>query len=148
MRKHFKKDRGKKYPSKIVIIRYILLQIPGIFLLIMVLILFRQWLDIPTWLIWSFLSLWIAKDAILFPFVWQAYDQNKDGISKAIIGMRGIAKDRLAPFGYIQVKNELWKAELMKGCSPIDRGKSVRIHEIRGLTLLVQPVLQEKAMKK
>lgn len=54
-------------------------------------------------------------------------------------GARGIAKERLAPSGYVFVRGELWKAVLMKGSPPIEEREGVLVHAKEGLTLVVQP---------
>ena len=125
-----------------VLAKFILLQIPLLVLLPVVLYFIRQWVDIPIWLIWGLVALLIIKDTIMFPIVWRSYDQSHPGDS-SIIGKRGIAKDRLAPTGYIQVRSELWRAEVKEGCSPIANGKGVRVVGIEGLTLIVQPEDEE-----
>jgi len=127
----------RRWPAR-VLIKYILLQLPIIVLLPLVLLFIRQWVDIPVWLIWGLVALLIIKDIIMFPRVWRSYDQSRPGNPTSIIGMRGIAQDRLAPTGYIQVRSELWRAEVMEGRSPIANGKGVRIVGIEGLTLIVQ----------
>ena len=50
-----------------------------------------------------------------------------------------VAKDRLAPSGYVEVHGELWQAEVMEGAPPVQSGESIRVRGIRGLTLIVQP---------
>jgi membrane protein implicated in regulation of membrane protease activity len=128
----------RRWPVR-VLIKYILLQLPLIVLLPLVLYFIRQWVAIPVWLIWGLVALLIIKDIIMFPRVWRSYDQSRPGDPTSIIGMRGIAKDRLAPTGYIQVRSELWRAEVMEGYPPIAESKGVRIVGMEGLTLLVQP---------
>ena len=122
-----------------ILVRYTLLQLPGLALLILILILVQQWVALPTWIFWSSIAVWVAKDAILYPFVWRAYDQDRPQGANTMVGMRGIAKDRLAPSGYIQIRGELWNAELMEGNPPIEKGEDVRVRGVRGLTLIVQP---------
>lgn len=122
-----------------VVMKYTLLQVPDMALLILILLLIRRWVDIPPWVIWGLIALWVFKDIALFPFVWRAYDQSRPGDPGSMIGLRGTAKDRLAPSGYVHVRGELWQAEIMEGGSPIEKGDSVRVMGIRGLTLLVQP---------
>ena len=63
-------------------------------------------------------------------------------------GARGIAQETLAPSGYILVRGELWRAEVMGSAPPIDKGKKVQVTGIRGLTLLVQPYNKEDEAKK
>ena len=115
--------------------RYMLLQAPGVLILILVLILVRQWIDLSTLFICGLVALWVAKDLILFPFLWRAYDWDQDN---QMIGTRGIAEERLAPSGYVYIHGELWQVEVMKGHPPIERGETVRVRGIDGLKLLVQ----------
>lgn len=58
--------------------------------------------------------------------------------SNAILDRQGTAEERLAPGGFIQVGNELWKAEVISNSRVIEKGQTVRIRGIRGLTLLVE----------
>jgi membrane-bound ClpP family serine protease len=128
----------RQWPLR-VLVKFILLQIPLLVLLPLALYFIRQWVAIPVWLIWGLVAVLIIKDVIMFPIVWRAYDQSHPEDPTSIIGMRGIDKDRLAPMGYIHVRSELWRAEVMEGYSPIADGKGVRVVGIDGLTLIVQP---------
>jgi membrane protein implicated in regulation of membrane protease activity len=120
-------------------LRYALFQLPAIFSLALILILVRWLVNPPTWFAWGLIGFWVAKDVILFPFVWRAYDRDHQEDTNSIIGTRGIAEERLAPVGYVRVHGELWQAEVMGGGYAVDRGKGVRVQAIRGLTLLVEP---------
>lgn len=124
--------------SSRVVIRYALLQIPALALLIVLLLLVKRWVDLPQWFIWGIILFWVAKDVILFPLTWRAYDQDRPRGAYSMVGESGIAEERLAPSGYIRMHGELWQAEVMGDSPPIERGESVRIQGIRGLTLLVQ----------
>ena len=75
---------------------------------------------------------------MLFPFVWQAYDWDRPGRSRSMVGERGIAKERLSPSGYVQVHGELWRAEKMGDGPPIEAGQPVQIIKMEGLTLFVE----------
>jgi membrane protein implicated in regulation of membrane protease activity len=105
--------------------------------LIFLLKLIQRWFAIPEWLFWIFIAIWVVKDAILFPFVWRAYDSVRPKDEK-MLGARGIAKERLDPSGYVFVRGELWKAVLMKGSPTIEEGEGVLVHAKEGLTLVVQ----------
>ena len=118
-----------------VVVRYALFQVPAVVLLVLALALVRRWVDIPAWFVWGLVGLWVAKDVILFPFVWRAYDSDD---TNSMVGTRGIAEERLAPSGYVLVRGELWQAEVMGDGPPIDRGQRVRVRGISGLKLLVQ----------
>jgi membrane protein implicated in regulation of membrane protease activity len=122
-----------------IVIRYTILQLPALALFVMALILSRRWIGIPLWSFWGLVGLWVAKDVILFPFVWRAYDARERKGEDAMIGRQGIVQDRLAPSGFVQVRGELWQAELMDGGPPVEKGVAVKIRKTRGLTLIVQP---------
>ena len=130
---------NKRRFSARILVKYTLLQLPGLAMLILILILVQQWVDLLAWIFWGSIVVWVAKDVILYPFVWRAYDQNRPQGANSMVGVRGIAKDRLAPSGYVQIRGELWNAEVMKGNPPIEKGESVQVRGVRGLTLLVQP---------
>lgn len=125
--------------SRRVVMKYVLLQIPGLVALILVLVLVQRWVCLPAWLPWVAIFGWIAKDAFLFPFVWRAYDSDSKEGANSMVGGIGMAKDRLAPTGYVQIRGELWKAKMVGGGPPIEIGDEVRVRGARGLTLLVEP---------
>ena len=128
----------RKIPRPIYL-RYILLNIPGLVAVILILIIIRHWVDLPAWLFWSIIGFWIIKDVVLFPVVWRAYDWERPGRSRSMIGERGVARDRLAPSGYVRVRGELWRAEKIGEGPPIEEGQPVRVKKIDGLTLFVVP---------
>ncbi|CAB1060441.1 hypothetical protein D1BOALGB6SA_5207 [Olavius sp. associated proteobacterium Delta 1] len=140
------RNRLKEIPSR-VYIRYGLLTIPGTFALVLVLIVVQNWVPIPSWLWVALILLWIAKEIILFPFTWRAYDTTLSEVSHAMIGGRGITKERLAPTGYILVQGELWKAEITVNAPPIEKNKWVRIKKIEGLKLFVVPEGTENGIR-
>jgi membrane protein implicated in regulation of membrane protease activity len=121
-----------------VIVRYLLFQIPSVVLFVLALILAQRWISIPAWLFWGLITLWVLKDIIMYPMVWRAYDTSGSG-ENSMVGARGVAENRLAPSGYIRVRGELWQTEVLGGGPPIERGTSVQVREVNGLTLLVQP---------
>jgi membrane protein implicated in regulation of membrane protease activity len=125
--------------SKRIYIRYVCLNIPAFVATILILIILQHWIFIPVWLFWSIIGFWIAKDIFLFPFVWRAYDWERPGRSYSMVGEHGIAKERLAPSGYIMVHGELWRAEQIGEGPPIEVGQSVRIKKMEGLRLFVEP---------
>ena len=126
-----------------ILVRYVLLQVPGTALLVLILIQLRNWFDLPVWSVWGLVAISVAKDVILFPFVWRAYDWDCQNETHSMVGRRGIAKERLAPSGYIRIRGELWKAKVMGGGPPIEKGEAVRVEEMQGLTLLVRPDKEE-----
>lgn len=127
----------RKIPRPIYL-RYVMLNIPGLVAISLILIIIQHWVVLPLWLFWSIIGIWIVKDAVLFPFVWRAYDWERPGRSRSMIGELGIAKERLAPSGYVQVHGELWRAEKVGEGQPIEAGQSVQIVKMEGLTLFVE----------
>lgn len=131
-----------------VILRYLLFQIPSLFLIVLILTLIEHWLDIPKWIFWGSITLWVIKDIILYPFVWKAYDRNRLRELYTLIGIEGVTETPLAPSGYISVHGELWQA-VLKGERPIiGKGKSVKILDIQGLRLIVEPKTVEEESDK
>lgn len=114
-------------------------------MLILALRLVHRWVDLPVWFVWGLVGLWLAKDAILFPFTWRAYDWDSPAGANTMVGLRGIAQERLAPSGYVRVRGELWRAEILAGTPPVDRGEAVRVLEVHGLKLLVQSDRKESS---
>ena len=127
----------KKIPRSIYI-RYILLNIPGLAAVILIFIIIQHWVALPVWLFWSIIAFWIIKDVLLFPVVWRAYDWERPGRSRSMIDEFGVARERLAPSGYVQVRGELWRAEKVDDGPPIEPGQAVKIIDMKGLTLFVE----------
>ncbi|MDI7261301.1 MAG: NfeD family protein [Thermodesulfobacteriota bacterium] len=124
--------------SSRTVVRYILFQIPSLVLLTFVLLAVRRFVDLHGWVFWGIILLWVAKDVVLFPFVWRAYDRSREKMLHGTVGEKGIAEERLDPSGYIRIHGELWKAELISGGPPVEKGETVWVQGIRGLVLLVQ----------
>lgn len=129
-----------KLIPKPIYIRYILLNIPELAAVTLILIIIHHWVVLPLWLFWSIIGFWIVKDAVLFPFIWRAYDWERPGRSRAMVGERGTAKERLAPAGYVQVHGELWRAVKTNDGPSIEMGQAVKIVKMEGLTLFVEQV--------
>jgi membrane protein implicated in regulation of membrane protease activity len=126
------KKRGWSYR---IVLRYLLFQLPGLVALSLILILLRLWLNIPLWSVWTVVVIWVAKDVIMFPFVWRSYDKS---VAEVHEGAKGTAMERLSPSGYVMVRGELWRAEILNGNPPITKGETILICGSRGLTLLVK----------
>ena len=121
------------------LIRYSLLQLPGIALVGVVLVLIQDWVAWPPWLFWSIFGSWIMKDAAMYPLVWRAYDPEPAETVEGLIGAVGVARERLQPSGYIVVHGVLWRAEVTGGSTVIEPGDPVRVVKRYRLTLLVVP---------
>ena len=125
------------------IVKYALLQVPGLVLFALVLFLLKDWLSIPLWLVILLILLWIAKDAALYPLMRHAYGTSEGDRAQSMVGRKGIVKERLDPSGYIELDNELWHAEIRHGSAPIEAGTQVQVKKRNGLTLVVEPAEDE-----
>ncbi len=123
--------------SRKTVLKYVLLQLPALALLILVLLWVRRRTGLSLWIFWGVTIAWVAKDAILFPFVWRAYDSGSQTSAKTMVGLMGFAEERLDPVGYVRVRGELWRATAA-GEKPIEKGSAVQIRSIKGLTLNVE----------
>ncbi|MFQ5983207.1 MAG: NfeD family protein [Woeseiaceae bacterium] len=119
-----------------VVMKYALVQLPGTAVLLVILFLIKEQLGMPVWLLWSIVVAWVAKDVILFPLLWRSYDPDFPAEAHSVVGALGVAKDRLAPSGYVRVRGELWRAEAV--AAPNGKGRRVRVREVRGLVLIVE----------
>ena len=133
----------KKIPRRIYF-RYTLLNIPGLVAVILVLVIIEHWVVLPVWLFWSIIGFWVIKDVVLFPVVWRAYDWERPGRSRSMIGQRGLAQEQLAPSGYVRVHGELWRAEKLGDGPAIQAGQQVQVVKMKGLTLFVEQLNPEK----
>jgi len=121
------------------LVKYILLQVPGTLLVLVLLLVARQLFSLPSWAFWTLLLVWVVKDIALFPLVWKSYDASPGDLPDGMIGERGLVRDRLGPCGYILVRGELWRAELMEEAGSLEAGSEVLVIGRKGLTLLVRP---------
>jgi membrane protein implicated in regulation of membrane protease activity len=131
-------DRKLKKIPRAIYTRYILLNIPGLVAVILILMIIQHWVALPVWLFWCIIGFWIIKDVILFPVVWRAYDWDRPSRSRSMIGQQGIARERLAPSGYVRIHGELWRAEKMGDGPPIEAGQTVQVVKMDGLKLFVE----------
>ena len=136
---------NNRHKSTRILVRYVLLQLPGLALLVLILVFVQSWVDLSAWVVWGFITIWVVKDAILFPFVRRAYDWDRPQGANSMVAARGIAKERLTPSGYVQIRGELWKAALMEGSPPLEKGERVRVEGAFGLRLaVVQSTIDEE----
>jgi membrane-bound ClpP family serine protease len=123
--------------------RYTLFQIPSILLLSSSLFLLHIWIGLSQPVALAILSLWIAKDIALFPFLWRSYDTGRVGQANSMVGDEGTVTDRLDPSGRILVRGELWQAQLHDHSLSAEPGQRVSVLDVIGLTLVVEPSRRE-----
>jgi membrane protein implicated in regulation of membrane protease activity len=120
-----------------ILIKYTLLQIPALVLIISILMLLKQWVAIPSYVVWGIVILWVIKDVILFPLTWRSYGSDRQHDPHPMVGRYGIAQQSLAPSGYVKIDGVLWRAEVIGDDSAINAGESIRVQKVNGLTLYV-----------
>ena len=130
----------KDRPSRSTLLRYSLFQIPSAALLAAVLVVLHLRLDLSPWIGWGIFLFWIAKDAVLFPLVWRSYQGDAGGRACSMTGLSGTARTDLSHRGKVEVRGELWHAEIPDGHPPVAAGSVIRVVSSRGLTLVVEGV--------
>lgn len=131
-------NKSPSRPPLRVIIRYFLLQLPGQAAFVLILLLLRHYVEVPAYLIWVLIGLWVGKDLFLFPFLWRFYDPELYPDRFRMVGRTGVALTRLEPDGYVQVRGERWQASTAEGQAPIPRGEKICVQSIDGLKLSVR----------
>src|SRR4051794_39171811 len=99
--------------------RYLLFQIPGWLLAAIILICLHRWVSLPLWAVTGLFLLVVLKDLILYPFLRIGYSSTAKAGVEPMVGKSGIALQDIDPRGYVQVRGELWQAELAPGTQPI-----------------------------
>ncbi len=122
------------------LLRYTLFQIPDLILLSLGVAAAVRWWGLPVLAGYGLVALWLAKDVILFPILRVAYESDSGSGVDGICGALGVVTQPLAPAGYVRLGAELWKAELDSGSGPVPAGSAIRVVEVRGLTLIVEPL--------
>jgi membrane-bound ClpP family serine protease len=118
--------------------KYILLQVPGWMLAVLVLWFLRRGIGLPGWVAIGLFVLWLVKDIVMYPLLRTAYESGvKTGVDQ-LIGACGVAQDELSPRGYVRVRGELWQAEARPNDQPIPAGSTVKVLGAEGMTLIVR----------
>ncbi len=79
--------------------------------------------------------------AISFGLAWIALKARRGKVltgPQAMIGAKAIARTPLNPTGQVEIRGELWQASL-RGPTPLSAGSVVRVRNVEGLTLIVEP---------
>ena len=117
--------------------RYVLFQIPGWVLAVIVLFVLRGWLGLPLWVSFLLFTLYVGKDFALYPFLRVGYQPSPRIGAEQLIGEVATVKTPLAPHGYVRVRGELWRARLAADSAAVEVGARVRVAAARGMILTV-----------
>ena len=120
-------------------VRYVALEAPGWVIAAAVLWWLSAHTSLEPWIAALLWALYVIKDFALYPWLRDAYALGEPDAAALLIGRSAIARERIDPSGYVRVGAELWRAELAPGAAAVEPGASVRVREVRGLTLIVEP---------
>ena len=132
-------DKNRPRPTLRILVKYFLLQLPGVVTFAVVLILLRHWIRFPLYFAWLLFGIWVGKDIVLFPVLWRFYDPSQHPDRFRMIGRKGVSLTRLNPDGYVLVQGERWQAGMAAGLAPIGQGESICVTAVNGLKLTVRP---------
>lgn len=126
-----------------VVVRYTLLQLPELALVLLALYLVVDvgWIGRDTALLCLFL--WVLKDALLYPLYRHALREGPPVGTAALVGQSAVVITTLAPIGHVRVRGERWRARTQHG-EELPSGAKVRIAAAEGLTLIVEPLHNER----
>jgi membrane protein implicated in regulation of membrane protease activity len=119
-------------------LRYLLFQVPGWILLGLFVWLLLDWGAIPLWVAQALFGFWVVKDLAMYPWVRRAYEREPSGGAATLVGVKGVALNRLAPEGYVKVKGELWRARAEPSDRPIEPQTAIRVRGAEGMRLIVE----------
>ena len=143
-RRHPRMKEPEKKPRKMPTwLRYSLFQIPGALiclLLLLLAVLEMEWIQTST--AGGIFLLWLAKDALMYPFVRKSYEDRVKTGKERLIGQKGATLEELNPEGYIRVSGELWKARSLSQ-EKIHSDTTVVIRGYEGMQLEVEESEEE-----
>jgi len=122
----------------LVLGKYLLFQLPGWAAVAGGAFAAHRWLGLSEALAAGAVAAWMLKDAVLFPFVRDAYEVEPRRPGAHLEGRLAVAEEALAPQGLVRLGAELWRARLAPGSPPVARGGRVRVEAVEGLTLRVR----------
>ncbi len=117
------------------LLRYLLLQLPGTALLVLVLLIIDHFRPLPDHWFWGILLLWLGKETVLFPLTWRSWQPEPP--KDRLIGQKGRCITDLAPQGSVRLGHELWQAQSQDG-THLDAGTRVRVTGRTGIRLEVK----------
>ena len=118
-------------------VKYLIYQVPGWVLIIVILIALRHWLELSPRIAIVVFLLWVIKDFALYPLLRKSFEPSGETPLEQMIGLQGVAKERIDPRGYIQVRGELWHAQIPPGGDPIPAGRKIRVVGADGIKLII-----------
>lgn len=119
------------------LLRYTILQLPALGFLGLVALALWRFAGLPGWAAAALVIAWAIKDVAFYPLLRSAYTGPGGPGTLRLVGQRGVARQDLAPCGYVALAGELWRAEVEPGAAPIAAGHGIRVVGAQRLTLIV-----------
>ncbi|NJE62449.1 NfeD family protein [Thermococcus sp. 21S7] len=93
--------------------------------------------EIPLWAGLLVMSLLLAKDLVIAPFILGGgADKRPRAGPEGLIGRTALVVEDLSPEGVVKLDGELWRAKCLHGTA--GRGEKVRIVGVEGTKLIVE----------
>jgi membrane-bound ClpP family serine protease len=124
-------------PSRSPLSRYLFAQVPG-WVIVAIGAVVASSYGADERLAWTIAAAWVVKDIVAYPFVRRAYERSRSA-TEALVGAVGVVRDSLSPSGWITIRGEVWRAELVGGGGALPAGRTVRVRSVEGRTLRVVP---------
>ena len=129
----------EKLAARTVLFRYLLFQVPSWVAAAAILALIQLWGWVePPWPLILFAGL-VAKDIVLYPWLRIAHEPSTLHGPQALLDAIAVVERPLAPEGSVRIGPELWRARCVRDSRLSGRGHQVRVIDVDGLTLLVEP---------
>jgi membrane-bound ClpP family serine protease len=96
-----------------------------------------RWFGLPVWGALALLGAWISKDILLYPSARRFYESQP--AERRIVGEEGVTLSPIDPEGFARVHGEVWQVRLVAGGAPLPAGARVRVADVRGLQLVIEP---------
>ncbi len=127
--------------------KYVVLQVPGWAGVSLVAYLLWRFWDLPSWAAALLLGLLLLKDALLYPFLRHSYADTPSRMvgAEALLGQTGTSDGRLEPSGWVRVRGERWRGELVGGTRSLASGRAVVVRAVRGLRVQVEPAPEQES---
>ncbi len=117
------------------------MQLPDVLLAALAVWALWSWAGLPGWAAGLAFAIWVAKDVALYPLLRGVFVQGPSkwvGVAR-LLGAVGVVTQELSPHGWVRVSGELWRARSSERDGPLLPGVRVRVLEVRGMTLLIEP---------
>lgn len=126
-----------------VFLRYLLFQVPGWILAAVILAVLVGTETLPGWIAGGLAAALVAKDLLVYPRLKRAYENTPTDGADAMRGSLVQTETVLDPTGYVWFGAERWRAHLTDSTLRVEAGETVRVCEVKRLTLLVEPIQPE-----